>query len=155
MLILALIITAPLAAFGCYLIYDFAMVSAKGQRFEAEIIGFQKKKNKWRKLPMIAAQGQSAQKGAIEEVRKIGQLSYILNPPIRHERIEFVRLGKELRAFGYINLCSGILMVLPVTAVMGAMAQNIYFAAQVVYIFLFAAMALGGWVFMKFIQRNY
>lgn len=150
-----LIASIPPALFGLWLCADFIFWLITGTLEEGEVTGFQERKNKGRRLPVMRvkrAEGQSF------EVRpeRIDQIFYLLSPAIEKERrFLIVRNGPPARArlFGYLNLIAGLFLLAPCAGFLALQSGQYLFVGQLAYIVIFGGILLGSWIVLKIIQK--
>lgn len=148
-----ILLSLPLALYGCYLIVLFLKLRFSGDVRMLEITGFQRQKNKGRFLPIVSYE--NAGKVDLVEIKEIDQIAYILSPPIEKQVIQIAGIdGAAPCVFGYYKLVVGIVMLLPVLAALGYALENVLFMGQVTYVFIFIALLLGGFAVLKLIQRS-
>lgn len=142
-----------LALFGIYCLLDFLYVRVSGRVVDATVTGFSTKKDKGRRLP-VAEYRDEAGELRKQGVTKIDQISYLFSPAIEREIISIVLLpdGKA-RVYGYLKLVCGVVLLLPLLAVAGGARGGAFLTGQVVYIFLFIAVTVGGLGILRAISR--
>ncbi|MCC6597955.1 MAG: hypothetical protein IT559_04125 [Alphaproteobacteria bacterium] len=146
---------AALPAFpGLYCLFDFFTVQATGKIAEAEVVDFSTKKDKGRFLPIVERAAAGDQPAEMFEPQKIDQISYLLSPSIKKENINIVVLRNGMvRVHGYLKLLGGILLILPVLAVLGSGQGGSFFTGQMAFVFLLIAVSVGGWALLRTIAR--
>jgi hypothetical protein len=148
---------AVLLAFtGAGLLFDYVLWRVIGEITVGTITGFQEKKSKFLKRPIVSfkdAEGNTH----TAQTERIDRLLFILNRPGVGETIEILYRKKTPEmaiVYGYLNLMIGMLLLLPVMAIWALKFGKILIATQVVYIFIFVGIIVGGWILLKIIQRN-
>jgi len=145
-----LFLSALPALVGLVLIGDYLYVSLTGEVCEVPVTGFSDRKNKGRVLPLVEFAGQET------SVDQIDQMSYLLSPPIAQQSIGIVVLknGKK-RVFGYCNLLSGVVLLLPFFVALAFRLEKELLMVQVFYILIFIGVSVGGWMLLKIIPKGY
>lgn len=138
--------------YGAYLCGDFCLWRFGGEMTEGEIIRFQDKKNKFMTLPVLRVV-QKDGKQIEYPANRIDEIGYILSPAQDGEVKQILIKGGRAVIFGYMPLVFGVLLLLPFLFVLGMTAQKTVFVVQMVYLLIFAVVSIGGWMFLKFIQR--
>lgn len=142
------------ALFGVYCLLDFLYVRMSGRIVEATVTGFSTKKDKGRVLPVVEHRDEAGQTRKLE-IGKIDQISYLFSPAIEREVIGIVLLSDDkARVYGYLKLVCGVVLLMPLLAVAGGERGGAFFTGQIVYIFLFLAVTIGGWIVLRAISRQ-
>lgn len=157
MSIVLLILALPCAGFGAYLLVDFFQWSVMGRVVSATITGFQDKTSKRLKLPVVSFENEEG-KSLSANAERIDQFLFLFNRPgVDDFTTVIYREGKPPRAriYGYTNVVAGLLLWAPLIIAVGMRLGKTVFLGQAAYVLIFVAIALGGWMFLKFIQRHY
>lgn len=154
---LFLIVSLGFAGLALYFLSDFLIWQSKGRVILAEITGFQDKKNKGLKLPIVSFQKRDDTPGEAK-VERIDQMLFLLNRPKEGDYTTIIYRGHKkprARVYGYINVLAAVFLFLPLVAAIGMQVGDDGVLTQIAYIVIFMVMAVGGWVLLKLIQRYY
>lgn len=151
------IFSLPPAALGVYFAGAFVCDLARGEVVRAEIKGFQSRKDKGMRLPVVEFRGSGGapvQAGAV----RIDQMLYFFNRPGAGDFISILCLpgGKRrVRVHGYLYLVLAGFSCAPAVLLAGYAFGRGEAAIQALYALVFGGMILGGWALLKLIQRYY
>ncbi|MCC7305777.1 MAG: hypothetical protein IT558_05910 [Alphaproteobacteria bacterium] len=142
---------------GLYLVADFAFWEAKGKKAFVRIEGFSTKRSLGLRLPIVVLEKDG------EEIKvpaeRIDQLVYILSRPDTDSWTEIIYTEEEggrlhVRVRGYLRLVAGTLLLLVFLLFAGQFLGNSLAAMRAAFGLTFAAVLLGGFAVLKFIQRS-
>jgi len=147
-------VALPFACFGLYLMFSFCVLRFSGCIEEFEVVGFQKKTDKGRVLPIVRYE--DGEEGVrLIEIRRIEQISYLLSPAIEKQTIYIANVtGQNPCVFGYLKLLSGLTLLLPALVFWAVGVGKGFLFTQAFFLLVFIGVMLGGWVLLKFIQRH-
>lgn len=157
---LLIIIACPVAILGGVWLFDFFQWFLPGQALVARIESFQSKKDKGFYLPVVSIENDTG--GTILlETERIDQAIYMLSRPKIGDYTTVIVLSGEgegiqsrARVFGYSYVIASVLCFLFLVTALSFALDNAQAFAQVLYIFIFAAVFGGGWVILKLIQSS-
>lgn len=153
--ILFLFLSAVPAFLGAWILVDFLIWLIRGRLVLGVITGFQEKKDKGSRLPVLTVEWPD---GVVMELKpqRIDQISYLLGSPREGDCKKIVvQKGVSSRSlvFGYLNVLVGLLCIAPFLGLVAARFGQYLFAGQLAYISVFAVVSVGGWVVLKIIQK--
>lgn len=152
-----LIMSFILAGAGLYLAGAFFFWLITGDITRGRITGFQKKKDKGLRLPIVTYEDKSGQSFETP-VERIDQIQYFFNRPQKGDFIRIIRRNgarRQVRIYGYAYILLGGFLCAPLFISAGLALGSSAAVAQTLYVLLFAAMITGGWMLLKLIQRYY
>ncbi len=144
------------AAFGAYLIFDFFLWRFYGHATRGVIESFEPGIGGKGQLPVLSFTKEDGAK-VTQKAEAVTDLAYILGRP--EPGMSFTILYREkdglrLRVHGYLYLMAGFLLFLPLLAALAVFYSNALMAAQLQFLLIFIAIALGGPVLLKLAQRG-
>jgi hypothetical protein len=145
--------------FGLWLIIDFLLWEARGTKSAGTIEGFVKKTDKGKHLPVVSFVSDKGPEQATAQ--RIDQMMYLLGRPQRGviTDIIYMRTGEDepvvLRVYGYLNLLTGTMLVIPSIIAFGYVMGRTLVVTQGMFLLAFLVIAGGGMAAMKLIQRIY
>jgi hypothetical protein len=148
--------TLPLAILGVYFLFDFFLWQLTGIVTQATITGFQERKSKGMNLPVLSykVEGGGQQSAPAQ---RIDRFLFLFNrPDVGEETAVIYRkaMPGEARVYGYIHAMGGAALILPFLLASAVSLGRSVAAAQISYIIVFLAIIVGGWIFLKIIQRS-
>lgn len=156
MTIFLVLISLVIAAPGVYLLADFLLWMLAGRVVPAQITGFQEKKDKGLRLPVVSFEAQHD--GTVNaSAMRIDRLSFLLNRPQEGEGTMIVYRQsdpQQVRVYGYINVVGGLVLLVPLMAALAHAFGDTLVLIQIKYSLVFIAIIFGGWVLLKLIQRS-
>lgn len=152
-----LIMALVCAGAGVYLLADFMLWRVRARIVLAQITGFQGRRSRGMKLPVVVF---PLPDGGVQtaETARIDRFSHILNRPGEGEPVEVIYRADNpalVRVYGFINVVAGLFLLLPLIFAMGARLEVGRVLAQASFALTFGAIIIGGWALLKLIQRHY
>jgi len=145
---------------GLYLLGDALAWRLRSKVTTAKIVGFQKKRNKSKILPIISFDEKAdiKNKEALCRMVKIDSVGYLLRPANVGDLVEIVYLKdnpKRGRVFGYFSLVAGLFLQWPLFYSLVGIWIDDYIQSGFGFLFFTALIIASFWVFMRLVRNYY
>ena len=142
---------------GVYLIVKALMVRSRGYIATGEIIGFQKKMNKGKRLPAISFEDESGV-AVTSRVQDIDSITYWIKPLEMNEEISFIvqkSNSEKSTIHGYMSIVFGAGLQWPILFYLFKNFTSELTQGRLGFIFVFFCILAFCWVFLRFVRFNY
>ncbi len=151
---------ALLSLGGLYLMGDALYWRLRSKVAVAKIVGFQKKRNKSKILPLVSfdMDADLKSKEALCRMTKIDSIGYLLRPANVGDLVEVVYLKdnpKRGRVFGYFSLVAGLFLQWPLFYSLVGMFIDDYIQSGFGFLFFTALIITSFWIFMRLVRNYY
>lgn len=151
---------ALLSFCGLYLLGDALVWRVRSKVSQAKIVGFQKKRDKSKILPVVSFDDKAdiKNKEALCRMVKIDSMGYLLRPVNVGDIIEVVYLRdnpKRGRVFGYFSLITGLFLQWPLFYTLVGILIDDYIQSGFGFLFFTALIITSFWVFMRLVRNYY
>jgi hypothetical protein len=155
--IIFFLIAGAALCYGAFCLFDFLSWRFKSDVAMAKITGFQDRSFLGARLPIITFETED---GATinAEAQRIDRVLYLLNRPPEGSFIVIsydTSNPQNVRVAGYVKLILAGVLSVPMVAAVGMLVGKAILATKAVFLLMMICILLGGWVGLKFIQRNY
>ena len=142
---------------GFYLIVRALIVRSRGYVATGEIIGFQKRTNKGKRLPAILFEDESGVE-VTSRVQDIDSMTYWIKPLEMNEEISFMvqkSNSEKSTIHGYMSIVFGVCLQWPILFYLFKNFTSEMSQGRLGFIFVFFCILAFFWVFLRFVRFNY
>lgn len=154
---ITLLLSVLSSALGLYLIAKALIARSSGYVTTGEIVGFQKKRNKGKRLPIILYQDESGIE-VTARVQDIDSMTYWIKPLELNEVISFMAQRKnpdQCTIHGYMSIVVGLFLQWPVLFYLFKNFTSAITQGRLGFIFVFFCILAFFWLFLRFVRYNY
>lgn len=151
---------ALLSLCGLYLMGDALVWRLRSKVAVARIVGFQKKRNKTKILPVVSFDDSAdiKDKESLCRMIKIDNVGYLLRPANIGDSVEVAYLKdnpKRGRVFGYFSLVAGLFLQWPLFYTLVGILIDDYIQSGFGFLFFTALIIASFWIFMRLVRNYY
>ena len=151
---------ALLSLGGFYLLWDALYWRVRSKVAVTKVVGFQKKRDKSKTLPIVSfdMDADLKSKEALCRIRKIDNIGYLLRPINVGDMIEVAYLKdnpKRGRVFGYFSLAAGLFLQWPLFYALVGIFIDEYIQSGFGFLFFTALIIASFWVFIRLVRNYY
>lgn len=142
---------------GVYLIVKALLVRSRGYIATGEIIGFQKKMNKGKRLPAVLFEDESGVE-ITSRVQDIDSMTYWIKPLEMNEEISFMvqkSNSEKSTIHGYMSIVFGAGLQWPILFYLFKNFTSELTQGRLGFMFVFFCILAFFWVFLRFVRFNY
>ena len=145
---------------GLYLMGDALVWRLRAKVAAARIVGFQKKRNKTKILPVVSFDETADIKNKEALCRMVGidSLDYLLRPANVGDWVEVSYLKdnpKRGRVFGYFSLVAGLFLQWPLFYTLVGIFIDDFIQSGFGFLFFTALIITSFWIFMRLVRNYY